>query len=423
MEQPRKPLNFILVKPAGPDCNMGCRYCFYLEKAELFSQSRSHRMSEDILQEMIRQSMEQSDENISFGWQGGEPTLMGLPFFEKAVYYQQLYGNGKLVGNGLQTNGLQLDYSWGKFLKQYHFLVGLSIDGPQHVHDHYRLLKSGKGSWEKVVDKAKLMLDMGVDINALTVVNDYSVQYPEEIYAFHKSIGFSFMQFIPCVETHPSKPGETAPFSLDPGAYGGFLIKIFDLWRADFVRGVPTTFIRYFDSVLFHYVGLQPSECTLLPSCGVYVVVEHNGNVYACDFFVEPNWELGNVKEGRLVDMLNSVRQYNFACLKANLPIECKSCKWLHYCWGGCIKDRHSANNLNRFCQSFKMFYKYADPHLKQIADQWKRQQKQQLTSRGKPEIPMIKELTDHTKIGRNNPCPCGSGKKYKKCCGRKVKM
>jgi len=419
MQPHKKSLNFILVKPAGPDCNMACQYCFYLEKSNLFAESKVHRMSEDVLKEMIRQATTQCEQNISFGWQGGEPTLMGLSFFEKVVYYQQRYGNGKTIGNGLQTNGLVLDYSWGKFLKDYNFLVGLSIDGPEHVHDHYRFLKNGKGSWKKIVDRAKLMLDMGVDVNTLTVVNDYSVEFPEEIYEFHKSLGFSFMQFIPCVETNPVNPAEPAPFSVSAEKYGEFLVKMFNLWQADFVDGAPTTSIRMFDSVLFHYVGLTPPECTLLPTCGIYVLVEHNGNVYPCDFFVEQDWKLGNVMENQLVDMLNSAKQHEFACLKSKLPVVCENCEWLKYCWGGCTKDRikdPQDQNLSHFCSAYKMFYNHTDFFFKQMAEEWKESQ-----------LKADRELSNKqlsqaafSNTGRNDPCPCGSGKKYKKCCGIK---
>ncbi len=419
MESREKRLNSVLVKPAGPDCNMACSYCFYLEKSVLFPGIKAHRMSEEILQEMIRQVMGQSRQEVSFGWQGGEPTLMGLPFFERAVEFQEKIGRGHVVGNGLQTNGLLIDKQWAEFLKEYKFLVGLSIDGPEHVHDHYRLMRNGKGSWSRVVDKARLLLDTGVEVNALAVVNDYSVKYPEEIYECLKSIGLNYMQFIPCVETDSRNPDQSAPFSVPPEKYGEFLCTVFDLWLADFADDVPSTSVRFFDSVFFHYVGLPPPECTLLEECGVYVVVEHNGDVYSCDFFVEPEWRLGNVMKDDLRILLNSEKQREFGRLKATLPGECRECQWLRYCRGGCTKDRlHNPDDrtLNHLCSSYKIFLKHADATLKKLADEWKRRQY----------LDGLNSAADlgsgsgrKKKIGRNDPCPCGSGEKYKNCCGR----
>jgi len=410
----RKKLSSVLVKPAGPDCNMACTYCFYLEKSELFSETKVHRMNEEMLEETVKQVLSQGERDISFGWQGGEPTLMGLPFFEKAVDLQQKYGRGHSVGNGLQTNGLLITEEWAEFLAEYKFLIGISLDGPEHIHNKYRRLRNGKGSWSRIVDKAKLLLDRGVATNALTVINDCSVDYAEEIYSFHKSLGLNYMQFIPCLELNPNNPSQAAPFSVSPEKYGKFLCKVFDLWLADFDGDVATTSIRFFDSLFHIYVDLPPPECTLLRECGVYVVIEHNGDVYACDFFVDPEWRLGNIMENRLIDMLNSSKQTQFGQQKSALPQDCKKCPWLRTCRGGCTKDRiHSPSNkeLNFFCSSYKMFFKHADRHFKKLAQDWKGKQKA-----WDPEEPATQQPP---KIGRNDPCPCGSGLKYKKCCGQ----
>jgi uncharacterized protein len=399
---------------------MACSYCFYLEKEKLFTHSKIHRMSEDVLEEMIRQFMSQSGTQVSFGWQGGEPTLMGLPFFRKAVELQQKYGHNKEVGNGLQTNGLLIDKYWIRFLKEFNFLVGLSIDGPEHIHDHYRLLGNGSGSWSKVLDRGKLMFDAGVAVNAITVVSDYSVQFPEEIYTFNKETGFNYMQFIPCVETDPENSTRATSFSVSGENYGKFLCKIFDLWHDDFEENRPTASVRFFDSLFYSYVGMEPPECTLLKECGVYVVVEHNGDVYSCDFFVEPDWKLGNIMEKRLIDMLNSRRQREFGKLKASLPESCKKCSWVTYCRGGCTKDRirdARDNGLNHFCQAYKMFFEHADSRFKLLAHGWKKQQAMHQEEDGQALSPSHKQKSG--KIGRNAPCPCGSGFKYKKCCGR----
>jgi uncharacterized protein len=372
-------------------------------------------MSEDILEETVKQVLAQGESDVSFGWQGGEPTLMGLPFFQKAVQFQQRYGKGQSVGNGLQTNGLLIEKEWAGFLNEYKFLIGLSLDGPEHIHNRYRKMRDGKGSWTRVVDKAKLLLDNDVATNALIVVNDYSVDYPEEIYAFHKSIGLDHMQFIPCLEPDPKNPSRVAPFSAPADKYGRFLCRVFDLWLDDFDGMIATTSIRFFDSLFHIYVDFPPPECTLLKECGVYVVVEHNGDVYSCDFFVDPEWKLGNIKTNRLVDMLNSSTQNRFGKLKAGLPKECIQCPWLQTCRGGCTKDRmHNPSNteLNHFCDSYKMFFEHADKRFKELATEWKRQQMLQQpfpSPQGQPDV------------GRNDPCPCGSGLKYKKCCGTNV--
>lgn len=421
MNSRMKTLDSVLVKPAGPECNMACTYCFYLRKSELFPGVQTHRMSEEVLEEMTRQVMNQSQKQVSFSWQGGEPTLMGLPFFKKVVELQMKYGRGHAVGNGLQTNGLLIDEQWAEFLKEYKFLVGLSIDGPEHIHDRYRLMRNGKGSWSRISDRARLLLDSEVEVNALAVLNDYSVRFPEEIYEFFKSIGLNYMQFIPCVELDPNHPEQLAPFAVSPEEYGAFLCKMFDLWMADFIDDSPSTSVRFFESVFFHYVGLTPPECTLLDECGVYVVVEHNGNVYSCDFFVEPDWKLGNVMKDDLETLLNSEKQKKFGQMKSALPRECQECQWLSVCRGGCTKDRlHNPydKTSNYLCPSYKIFFQHADARLKKLADEWKK--RQAFASMPQP-APGGSEPQALKKIGRNAPCPCGSGKKYKKCCGRNL--
>ncbi len=408
---PRKQLNSILIKPAGPDCNMACEYCFYSAKAAMFGDGPRHRMSTETLEELIRQVMSQSGPEVSLGWQGGEPTLMGLDFFQKAVDLEQEHGQGQTVGNGLQTNGLLLDKDWARFLGQYNFLVGLSLDGPEHVHDHYRRLAGGGPSWAMVSDRAKLLLDGGVAVNALAVVNDYSVAHAAEIYEYFKELGLIHMQFIPCVETGPD--GRAAPFSVSAEAYGQFLCTIYDLWRADFKDGLAFTSVRFFDSVFYMYMSMDAPECLFHKECGPYVVVEHNGDVYSCDFFVEPGWRLGNITQGRLIDMLNSGLQTRFGRQKADLPGPCRKCEWLRYCRGGCLKDRlrdPADHGMNHFCAGMKMFFRHADADLRELARQWRA---------GMAEAEMREsDLQPQGKVGRNDPCPCGSGKKYKKCCG-----
>ena len=405
----RKILNSVLIKPAGPDCNLHCAYCFYFEKAALFPEQKTHRMTDEILKETVRQVMQQGGQNVSFGWQGGEPTLMGRTFFEKAVQFQNKYGrNGQVVGNGLQTNGILIDDDFAKFIADAKFLVGLSLDGPEHVHNKYRRFIGGQPSWDKVVKSRDRLLNAGAEVNALVVVNDYSVLHLQDIYKYHKKSGINFMQFIPCVEPDPTQPTKAAPFSVSAEAYGQFLCDLFDLWIQDFRYGQPTTSVRYFDSVFHSYVGLRAPECTLLNECGIYVVIEHNGDVYSCDFFVDPEWRLGNIHQDKLVDLLNSPLQNKFGAVKKNMPSECYDCKWLPYCYGGCPKDRQGDkrdNGSNHFCSSYKMFFEHADSRLQKLANEWKRQN-------GMIQPEEKKDDFEAIEISRNDPCPCGSGKK-----------
>lgn len=374
----RKPLNSVLIKPSGPDCNLDCTYCFYLEKADMFGNTLKHRMSDKTLEVLIKQVLEQSGQEISFGWQGGEPTLMGLDFFKQVIHYQQLYGDGKTVGNGLQTNGSLLNEEWADFLKEYNWLVGISIDGPEYIHDHYRKMKNSNPSWSIVSKNSRMLMDKGVSVNVLTCLTDYSADKIEEIYNYHKQEGFEFMQFIPVVETDKDDPRKAADFSLSAEKYGNVLCKLWDLWIADFKDGVPTTSIRYFDSIFHTYVGLPSPECTLSKECGDYVVIEHNGDVFSCDFFVDPEWKLGNIRSEKIINMLNSKKQCQFGCMKSNLPSKCRKCAYLKHCYGGCTKDRvkdPKDNSMPRFCKSYLMFFAHADAQLRQMARQWTSQQ------------------------------------------------
>lgn len=358
-------------------------------------------MKEDVLDEMVRQLMKQGASQVSVSWQGGEPTLMGISFFEKAIELMQRYGSGQEVGNGFQTNGILIDTKWARFFRKYNFLVGLSIDGPEHVHDKYRLLAGGNTTWSRVSGTAKLLMDEGVSVNALSVVNDYSVNYPKEIYQYLKDIGFTYMQFIPCVEPDPLNPSCPTSFSVSPEPYGRFLCTLFDLWISDFSDNLPTTSIRLFESLLYSYAGYDPPQCTLQEECGNYLVVEHNGDAYSCDFFVDPEWRLGNVMEDNLSAMLNSEKQLEFGKMKSQLAEQCRNCQWLLYCRGGCTKDRRLSEyqGTSHFCEAYKLFFQHADRKFKHLIQQRKKR--------------------ETGKVGRNEPCPCGSGSKYKKCCGK----
>jgi uncharacterized protein len=448
----RKILSTLLVKPAGPDCNLSCRYCFYLGKSSLFPGTAVHRMDESVLAGMVRRAMEEGGDAVNYAWQGGEPTLMGVDFFRKAVALQARFGRpGQTVGNGLQTNGVLINGEWADFLLDACFLVGLSLDGPQPVHDRYRCAASGRGSWRDAVRARDMLLGRGVAVNAMSVVTSASQGSAREMYEFHKSGGLVHMQFIPCVEPDPLRPGALSAESVTAEGYGRFLRETFDLWTADFRNGGPTAFVRFFDDVFYAYAGLAPPECTLLPECGVYLAVEHNGEVFPCDFFVEPGLRLGNVMRDGLGDMLNSKAMTRFGEVKSALPPECADCEWFANCRAGCPKDRRALGDpsgSNPLCGAFKAFFGHADPFFRRLAEDWKAAHGR-VSGQGPGQGPgragahaSGPSLRDGTgpmgregsvtgqaslggpgpgpsnRAGRNDPCPCGSGRKYKHCCG-----
>jgi uncharacterized protein len=411
----QKTISSVLVKPAGPDCNLHCAYCFYLDKNALYPGRKQHRMTDDILRELVKQVMQQGGRQVSFGWQGGEPTLMGREFFERTIAYQKKYGrNGQTVGNGLQTNGLLIDEDFARFLRHAGFLTGLSLDGPQHVHDKYRRAKGGQPSWERVVKARDLLLNVGAEVNALIVVNNYSVHFVEEIYNFHKKGGVTFMQFIPCITPAAGSNGRKVDFSAGAQEFGHFLCDLFDLWIGDFRYGQPTTSIRWFDSVLHTFVGLAAPECTLLEECGTYVVIEHNGDAFSCDFFVEPDWLLGNIMKDSLSGMLNSPKQAAFGARKKKVPPECYDCQWLKHCRCGCPHNWQYVDKnqwSNRYCLSYKMFFEHSHGRLQKLAEEWRAERSIAIEEEQPP--------VSAKRVGRNDPCPCGSERKFKYCCGK----
>jgi uncharacterized protein len=373
-------LDSILIKPAGPDCNLECTYCFYRCKAGLFPAGSPHRMGDDVLAALVRQMARSKAPIVHFAWQGGEPTLMGLRFFERALVLQHHFSAGRGAANSLQTNGLLIDGGWADFLARHRFLVGLSLDGPPHVHDRYRRLGNGEGSWEHAAASARMMLAAGVQVNALSVVTDHASRFPDEIYAFHRELGLRHLQFIPCLEPDSRNPSVAAPYSVTPERLADFLCRVFDLWLQDFRDGRPTTSVRFFDSLFYRYVGREPPDCTLLETCGPYLVVEHNGDVYPCDFYVDPEWRLGNVLTGDLLELFHDPRHVRFANRKAILPEECRACRWLALCRGGCPRQRglpHSttagdgAPQRSGFCAAYQRFFSHADPTLRMLAQRW----------------------------------------------------
>ncbi|MEA3344686.1 MAG: anaerobic sulfatase maturase [Chloroflexota bacterium] len=361
----------VLVKPVSADCNLDCEYCFYHDRpTDPYRDRKRHRMSSRVLRALLRQYMPLAGANPSFGWQGGEPTLAGLDFFREVVKLEQRYGvSGQVVGNGLQTNGTFIDEEWARFLAQYNFLVGVSLDGPQELHDHYRYNAAGDGSWQRVMDGIELLRQYGVAFNILTVVSDLTAQRPAEIYSFFREQGFEFMQFIPCVERDP-KSGEIAPFSVKPQQYGDFLCELFDLWWND---GEPEASLRTFENVLAAYLGQEPETCEYRERCDSYVVIEYNGDVYPCDFFVTEEWRLGNLLETPLEEIVRSPKREKFSSIKGRPYAECEDCPWDFICHHGCPRFRLGPDGRfgqhHYLCPAFKQFFAYADERFRELAD------------------------------------------------------
>jgi uncharacterized protein len=318
-------------------------------------------MPDEVLNAVVRGLMGQRFPETVFTWQGGEPTLAGLDFFRRAVELQQAHGvNGQVVGNGLQTNGVLIDDEWCRFLRQYRFLVGLSIDGPSEIHNRHRVNAAGRGNWDKAIAAARRMEAHGVPFNVLCVVNAENVHLGADLCRWFMAQGFNYLQFIPCCEAG-------APLNVSPEAYGTFLCETFDFWSREAAGKVS---IRDFDSMLASRVDGSPPMCTYGNRCNQYIVIEHDGTVYPCDFFVYSEWALGNVLEAPLESFLATEKARMFAAQKDRV-VECRSCEWRKLCYGGCQKDRLAGGTVNDptpFCASYKRFFAHAVPRLNSMA-------------------------------------------------------
>jgi len=359
----------LLIKPSGSDCNVDCKYCFYKCRAPEVGRGKQ-RMSEEVLERLVKDYMELRFPLAGFAWQGGEPTLMGLEFYEKAVELQKKYGvSGQEVGNSLQTNAILLNEKWCRFLSENKFLVGVSIDGPKEFHDHYRLDHSGAGTFDKVIRAIDNCKQYNVEFNTLTLLNARNADHPDEVFDFLVRLGVKFVQFIPCVEVDPAT-GEVADFSITPKQYGDFLCRLFDRW---YEYGPRKLSIRDFDSVLSYYVTGRHSICTFDRQCSQYIVIEHTGDAFCCDFFVEPKWRLGNIFETPIEKLAASSKKRAFARNKKNLCNKCLVCRHLAICRGGCMKDRAPFDKENYsmesyFCEAYKQFFDHAIPKFMQLA-------------------------------------------------------
>lgn len=366
----------LLIKPSGSDCNVDCTYCFYKSRAPEVGQGKQ-RMSDEVLEKLVKDYMQLRFQLAGFAWQGGEPTLMGLDFYKKVVEFQKKYGaSGQEVGNSLQTNAILLNEEWCRFLHENKFLVGISIDGPKEFHDYYRLDHSGAGTFDKVMRAIHNCKEYNVEFNTLTLLNKRNAAHPDEVFDFLVGLGVKFVQFIPCVEVDPAT-GKIADFSITPEQYGEFLCRLFDRWCAYGPRNLS---IRDFDSMLAYYVTGRHSICTFDKQCSQYIVIEHTGDAFCCDFFVEPKWRLGNIFETPIEELATSRKKRAFAKAKRNLCNKCLVCRHLAICRGGCMKDRapfdkDSFGKESYFCEAYLRFFDHALPRFMQLAAEIKADQ------------------------------------------------
>lgn len=375
-----KPL-YVMLKPAGAHCNLACKYCYYLEKNNLYQNSHRHLMSDEMLEQFTREYIEaQTMPQVLFTWHGGEPLMRSIDFYKKALTLQKKYAHGKQIDNVIQTNGTLLTDEWCEFFAKNHWLVGISIDGPQEYHDHYRVTPAGKPSWEKVMQGIQLLKKHRVEWNAMAVVNAYNAEHPLEFYHFFRDNGCQYLQFTPIVERLTEhEDGRTlasladdreiplADASVTPQQWGNFLCTIFDDWvRHD----VGKTFVEIFDCTLANWMGVLPGICAYSKECGHAGVMEHNGDVYSCDHFVFPEYKLGNIRDQSLIDMLYGEKQQAFSRLKhTSLPRQCKECDMEFACHGECPKnrfekDKYGEPGLNYLCQGYYQYYSHVAPYM-----------------------------------------------------------
>ena len=375
-----KPL-YVMLKPAGAHCNLACKYCYYLEKNKLYPTAQRHLMSDEMLEQFTREYIEaQTMNQVLFTWHGGEPLLRSIDFYRKALSLQQKYAGGRCIDNVIQTNGTLLTDEWCEFFAQNHWLVGISIDGPQPDHDHYRLTAAGKPSWKKVMQGIKLLKKHGVEWNAMAVVNAYNANHPLEFYRFFKENGCQFLQFTPIVERLTRhEDGRTlasladkneiplSEASVTPEQWGYFLCAIFDEWVR---KDVGKIFVEIFDCTLANWMGISPGICAYSKECGHAGVMEHNGDVYSCDHFVFPEYKLGNIRDHSLIDMLYGEQQQEFSRLKhSSLPRQCKECDMEFACHGECpknrfMKDKYGDSGLNYLCPGYYHYYQHVAPYM-----------------------------------------------------------
>jgi len=429
------PAFHLLAKPTGAVCNLDCSYCFFLSKEMLYPGSR-FRMADELLELYIRQLVEaHRTPEVTVAWQGGEPTLMGLDFFRRSVELAYRYAGGRRVEFTIQTNGTLLDEEWAAFFREHGFLVGISIDGPRELHDVYRVNKGGKGSFDEVMAGLEQLKRGGVEWNALTTVHGANAGHGVEVYRFLRDVcGARFVQFIPIIERVAGADADgTVPWtswrdrplyeqrgdgvtgrSVTAEQYGRFLIEVFEEWVR---RDVGEVYVQMFDVALANWVGAPSGLCVHSETCGLALALEHTGDLYSCDHFVEPRHRLGNIRETHMLELVASQRQRRFGQDKRDtLPTYCLECDVRFACHGGCPKDRFIRTpdgepGLNYLCAGYKAFFHHVDEPMRIMAGLLAQ-------DRAPAEIVQLYAAAD-ARRGRNDRCSCGSGRKWKTCHGR----
>ena len=415
MSPPKHPIQ-VVTKPIGPVCNLGCEYCFYLAKKDLYPAGERFRMSPEVLDTYVRRLIDaQPGPDVQFTWQGGEPTLMGLDFFRRAVELQRRHlPDGWRCTNALQTNGTLLDREWGEFLAEHGFLVGISIDGPAWLHDRFRVDRRGRPTHERAMTGLRTLREHGVDHNVLCVVNAINAQDPLEVYRFFRDEGVDWLQLIPIVERVGARG--ISERSVTGEAWGAFLVAVFDEWVCN---DVSRMFVQHFEECVRMWLGRPATLCVHAETCGLGLAMEHNGDLFACDHYVDPEHELGNITDTSLRDLADRPEQVQFGLDKRDtLPRFCRECDVRFACNGGCPKDRFALtpdgeDGLNVLCAGYARFFRHVDPYMRRLADGYRR---------GVPAAAIMGELAEeeaarYRSAGRNDPCPCGSGRKLKHCC------
>jgi uncharacterized protein len=422
----------LLAKPTGAVCNLDCEYCFFLSKEMLYPGSR-FRMADDLLEAYIGQLVEAHAQSpfVTIAWQGGEPTLMGLDFFRRSIELTQAaLGPGQRAEHTIQTNGTLIDEEWAAFFAENNFLVGLSIDGPRRLHDAYRVNKGGKGSFDEVIRGLGHLRAAGVEWNALTTINAANAEHGRDVYRFLRDeCGATFVQFIPIIERlaaedegwtswrdrplYVQEGNRVSGRSVTADQYGRFLIDVFEEWVR---RDVASVYVQMFDVALANWFGEPPSLCIHSETCGLALALEHNGDLYSCDHFVEPRHRLGNIRETKMLELVASQQQRRFGLDKRDtLPQYCLECDVRFACHGGCPKDRFIATpggepGLNYLCEGYKAFFHHIGPAMELMCER--------LRENGAPSDVMRHYAAEDARRGRNDPCTCGSGRKWKQCHG-----
>ena len=395
----------VFAKPAGSSCNLNCVYCYYLKTEQLYPKGTLLRMPEDILEEYIKQHIRvYPDPVVRFSWHGGEPTILGLDYFHRIVELQRKYKSPhQHIFNGIQTNGILLNEDWCRFFAAENFSVGISLDGPQELHDSFRMTNDLKPTHKRVMRGYELLLKHKISFDILCVVNALNVRSPIQIYSFFKQIHAPFISFLPVVELQIDAENGVSPLTVSAEIWGDFLCTIFDEWIS---RDIGNIKVHIFEEASRTAFGQDHSLCIFRPTCGDIPVIEHNGDFFSCDHFVDEAHRVGNIMKTPLVELLESQKQETFGLTKlSSLPRYCRECEVRPMCHGECPKNRFlrtpdGEEGLNYLCAGYKRFFTHSLSFVSQVAAQWKKQ-----------------NLEKNNLIGRNAPCPCGSGLKYKKCC------